>query len=173
MVETKQPQYKQDAARVKEMLAYYSAHFSEVHSVTCLNCNRVIAVEVAPVRADGVVLDKKGRTLYTHDNLCLSVRKREDLTPDRKPMYGYQCVCGNSTILAQVEKGEVAERTVVVNKQGNVVQDTGPVGASSPFERAQTQATIRLKQASSKKAADYETDGTVERYETFKLERVK
>lgn len=167
----KKTTYKQDKAEVGKMLDFYKHEFSEVHSVTCLGCNRVIAVEVAPVRADGIMLDK-GRTLYTYGDLCLSVRQRGDLNENNKPMYGYQCICGNNTLVAKVERGEVAERTVVSGPNG-VVSDTGPIPASSPFERAQTKATIRLKQAGSKTKADYETDGTVERYETFKLERVK
>lgn len=164
---------EQDQKQLAEMLQFYSDNFSEVHKVVCLNCERVIAVEVAPVRADGVVLDKKGRTLYTHNDLCLSVRRRDDLNTKNQPMYGYQCACGNNTLLAKIEKGEVQERTILQNKNGKVVHDTGPIAASSPFERAQTQATIRLKQASGKAKADYETDGNTERYETFKIERVK
>jgi hypothetical protein len=170
---TDKPNYNQDAARTGEMLGYYKGHFDEVHKVTCMNCSRVIAVEVAPVRADGVILRDKQRTLYTFDDLCLSVRRREDVTADGKPMFGYQCVCGNNTLLAQVERGEVAERTIVKGPDGSIVGDSGPVAASSPFERAQVQATVKLKQAGSKQKADYETNGTVERYETFKLERVK
>lgn len=165
-------QYEQDQDRVKEMLGFYSGQFNEVYKVVCMNCKRVIAVEVAPLKADGVVLEKKGRTLYTHDNLCLSVRRREDSTPDNKPMYGYQCLCGNNTLLATVERGEVAERTILKNKQGVTVHDTGPIAATSPFERAKTQAAVREKQASGK-PADYETNGNMERYETFKIERVK
>lgn len=164
---------EQDSGEVQAMLDFYTSHFDEVHSVTCLNCKRVIAVEVAPVKADGVVLRDKQRTLYTHNNLCLSVRKREDVTAEHKPMFGYQCICGNNTLLAKIEQGEVEERTIIKGPDGSVVSDSGPIAATSPFERAQVNATIRLKQASSKQKADYETDGTVERYETFKLERVK
>jgi len=172
MTKTKKPTHHQDDKRTAEMLEFYKGNFNEVYKLVCEKCERVIAVEVAPLKTDGVVLDKKGRTLYTHDSLCLSVRRREDVTPKNTPMYGYQCSCGNNTLLAAIEQGEVAERTFVKNKQGEVVSDSGPIVASSPFERAQTQATIKLKQASGKKA-DYETDGNTERYETFKLERVK
>jgi len=164
MSKTKKPQFDQDKKQVAVMLDYYKGGFEQVHSVTCMNCNRVIAVEVAPIKADGVILEEKQRTLYTHGDLCLSVRRREDLTKDGKPMFGYQCICGNNTLLAEVEQGEVEEIAAVGAAQ--------PPAASSPFERAQVQATIRLKQASGK-VADYETDGTVERYETFKIERVK
>jgi hypothetical protein len=173
MAKKKLKQYDQDKNEVAAMLDFYGQHFSEVHSVTCLNCKRVIAVEVAPIKNDGVVLAEKQRTLYTHNDLCLSVRRREDVADNGQPMFGYQCVCGNSTILATVEKGEVAERTVVTNKQGEVVSDTGPIGATSPFERAKMQQRIIEKQASGNVKADYESSDGVERYETFKIERVK
>jgi len=173
MTKAKTTQPKQDKAQVAAMLEFYKNTFNEVYSLTCMNCKRVIAAEVAPVKMDGVVLRDKQRTLYTYQDLCLSVRRREDVTPKNTPMYGYQCSCGNSTILAKVEQGEIEERTIVKGADGAIVQDSGPVAASSPFERAQIQATIKLKQAGIKQTADYETDGTVERYETFKLERIK
>lgn len=162
---------EQDKKQVAEMLDYYAKHYLNVWSITCLNCNRVIGVEVAPVKTDGVVLRAKQRTLYTYQDLCLSVRERLDQNGQGAPMYGYQCVCGNNTILAAVERGEVAERHIVKAPDGSVVGDTGPIAGSSPFERNQQQATVRLKAAQQK--ADYETTGTTERYETFKLERVK
>lgn len=171
--ETSAPDYSQDESEVSEMLDFYKQAFNEVYKLICLNCERVIAVEVTPVRTDGVVLMEKQRTLYTHNDLCLSVRRREDRTSDNKPMYGYECSCGNRTILAKVERGEVAERTIIKNKKDEVVGDSGPIAPSSPFERARQQKTILDKQAKSKEKADYETDGNTERYETFKLERVK
>lgn len=167
----KKPNYEQDAKEVAKMLAWYSDNFSEVYSLTCMNCKRVIGVEVAPVRSDGIILEK-GRTFYNFNDLALSVRRRLDLNDQGQPMYGYECSCGNSTIMAAVERGEVAERTIVKDKNDNVVADTGPVATSSPYELAQTQATVKLKQAGSKKTADYVKSGKTERYETFKLERV-
>lgn len=170
---TEKTQYEQDAANVAEMLDYYTKHFDEVHKLTCGNCLRVIAVEVAPMRNEPVMLLKKQRNLFTFNDLCLSVRERDDVTDEKKPMFGYQCACGNNTLVAQVEQGEVAQRTIVRDKAGNIVSDSGAIAATSPFERAQAQASIRIKQASGKVKADYETDGTKERYETFTLERVK
>jgi hypothetical protein len=163
--------YPQDADEIKKMLDYYAANNGEVYSLTCLNCKRVIAVEIAPVKADGIVLEK-GRTLYTVGDLCLSVRRREDLNELGQNMYGYQCTCGNNTILAKIEKGEVAERTIVMGAEG-IVKDSGAIAASSPYELAQVQEKIKQKQADSKAKADYEPDGNKERFETFVLERVK
>lgn len=165
---TKNNPWQNDEAEISQMAEYYKAHFNEVYLVHCMENDHVIGVEVAPVKSDGIVLRAKQRTFYNYKDLCLSVRERLDVTGQGGPMYGYQCACGNNTILAAVEKGEVAERTIIKGPQG-IVSDTGPVAASSPFERAQQQTTVRLKG----QKADYETDGTIERYETFKLERVK
>ena len=135
-----------------------------------MNCNRVIGVEVSPSNADGIVLHGKGRTFYNFNDLTLSVRERLDDNGQGAPMYGYECSCGNTTILASVEKGEVPERTVLMGENG-VVADSGPVAASSPYEMAQLQKRVADNQG--KKKADYEKTDTVERYETFKIERVK
>jgi hypothetical protein len=170
--EAEKPDYSQDKNEVAEMVDFYKAQFNELYTLTCLNCERVIGVEVAPVRADGVVLDK-GRTLYTYKDLCLSARRRGDLNENNQPMYGYQCACGNSTLIAQVEKGHVAERTIVKDREGKIVHDSGPIAAASPFERAQKLKAVQKQQAKDNTKADYETDGNMERYETFKLERVK
>lgn len=170
MVKTKKPKYEQDASEVQKMLDFYAAHFNEVHSVTCLNCNRVIGVEVSPSNADGIVLQGKGRTFYNFNDLTLSVRERLDDNGQGGPMYGYECNCGNTTILAAVEKGEVPERTVLMG-DGGIVSDSGPVAASSPYEMAQLQQRVADNQGNKK--ADYEKTDKVERYETFKIERVK
>lgn len=170
MVKTKKPTYEQDADQVAKMLAFYSDHFNEVHKLTCMNCKRVIGVEVSPSNADGIVLQGKGRTFYNHNDLTLSVRERLDDNGQGAPMYGYECSCGNSTILAQIERGEVPERTVLMG-DGGIVNDTGLVAASSPYEMAQLQQRVADNQGNKK--ADYEKTDKVERYETFKIERVK
>lgn len=168
---TKKNLWENNQAEIEKMAEYYKAHFNEVYLVHCMENDHVIGVEVAPAKNDGVVLRNKRRTFYNYKDQCLSVRERMDTNGQGGPMYGYQCICGNNTILAAVERGEVAERTLLKNAAGEIVADSGPITDSSPFERAQQQATIRLKAADKK--ADYETDGTIERYETFKLERVK
>lgn len=171
MTKAKKPAYEQDAAAVAKMLDFYKASFTEVHSVTCMNCNRVIGVEVSPSNADGIVLIGKGRTFYNFNDLTLSVRERLDDNGQGAPMYGYECVCGNTTILAAVEKGAVPERTILVGSEG-VVSDSGAVAPSSPYEMAQLRERVTANQADNKQA-DYEKNGGVERYETFKIERVK
>ena len=164
--------WEQDQAAVQKMIDFYKANYPEVYVLTCLANNHVIGIEVAGQFADGITLEKN-RTFYNYDNLCLSIRRREDVNDRNQPMYGYECVCGNKTILATVEQGIVPERTVLLNKQGELVGDTGIVGANTPYEMAQMKEKIAADQANSDTKADYQLDGTTERYETFSLERVK
>lgn len=167
---TKKNPWAQDKAEVAKMVDFYKANYPEVYVLTCLENNHVIGVEVAGQSADGIILEK-GRTFYNYNDLCLSIRRREDTTDDNQPMYGYECVCGNKTTLAAVERGIVPERTVITDGQG-VVADSGAVSMGTPYEMAE----MRLKLAEAKGSgtkADYEASGNTERYETFKLERVK
>ncbi len=162
--------WEQDAKAVAEMVDFYKANYPEVYVLHCLENNHVIGIEVAGQFADGIVLEK-GRTFYNYSDLCLSIRRREDMTDDNQPMYGYECVCGNKTTLAAIEQGLVPTRSVVVGAEG-VLSDTGAVGGSTPFEMAKMKQRIADNKSDNVKA-DYETIGTTERYETFKLERVK
>lgn len=165
------PDFKQKKADVAKMVDFYKANYPAVWVVTCLENDHVIGVEVEGQFTDGVPLEK-GRTFYNFDGLCLSVRRREDTTDDGRPMYGYECVCGNRTTIAAVEKDIVPERTVLVDGQ-QVVADSGAVSMGTPYEMAQMKAKIATQQQAGGKKADYENNGNVERYETFKIERVK
>lgn len=167
------PAYKkQNAAELKRMAAWYGERYQEVYLLRCLNCLRVIGVECAPANGSELVTDR-GRALFTYQDLCLSVRQRLDTNAQGMKMMGYECVCGNQTKLATVETGLVATQTVLLNKSGDVVSKSKPIPASSPYEMAQIAATVRLAQASSQTSADYELNETVERFESFQLERVK
>ncbi len=170
-IENKNP-WEQDAKEVQKMVDFYKANYPEVYVLHCLENNHIIGIEVAGQFADGIVLEK-GRTFYNYNDLCLSIRRREDTTDDNQPMYGYECVCGNKTTLATVEQGHVPVRTFVQNKQGELVSDSGATGANTPYEMAQIRERIAADQANSDTKADYEATGNTERYETFKLERVK
>lgn len=163
--------WKQKATDVKKMVDFYKENYPEVYVLHCLGSNHVIGIEVGGQFGNGIVLEK-GRTFYNYDNLTLAIRRREDVNDQNNPMYGYECVCGNKTTLAAVEQGHVEERTIIKNKGGEVVSDTGPVGLNTPYEMAEAHKAIADDQAKGKKA-DYETTGNTERYETFKLERVK
>lgn len=167
---TEKSPWEQDPTEVQKMVDFYKANYPEVYVLHCLANNHVIGIEVAGQFGDGVVLEK-GRTFYNYNDLCLSIRRREDMNENNDAMYGYECICGNKTTLAAVEQGVVPERTVVMHND-SIVSDSGAVSLGTPYEQAQMRERLAENQASGVKA-DYENNGRVERYETFKLERVK
>lgn len=171
MAEPEQPvSWEQDAAEVQKMVDWYKENYPEVYVLHCLANDHVIGIEVAGQFADGIILEK-GRTFYNYNDLCLSIRRREDTTDDNQPMYGYECVCGNRTTVAAVEAGIVPVRAFI--KDGDdIIGDTGAVSMGTPYEMAQMKQRI-AENAKDNVKADYETNGNIERYETFKLERVK
>jgi len=170
MAEPEPVSWEQDEAEVQKMVDWYKANYPEVYVLHCLANDHVIGIEVAGQFADGVVLEK-GRTFYNYNDLCLAIRRREDLNENNEPMYGYECACGNRTTLAAVEMGIVPIRGIIKDGK-DIIGDTGAVSMGTPYEVAQAAARIAENQAKGEKA-DYETQGTMERYETFKLERVK
>lgn len=162
--------WAQKAAEVKKMVDFYKANYPEVYVLHCLANDHVIGIEVGGQFGDGIVLEK-GRTFYNYNDLCLSIRRREDTNDDNNPMYGYECVCGNKTTIGAVEAGHVPVQTFIVKDgeiEGDILQ-----GANTPYEMAQMRERIAEAQANSDVKADYEATGNTERYETFKLERVK
>lgn len=165
---------KQDPTEIKAMGAFYAKDYQEVYLLHCLNCKRVIGVEAAPVLGTEHLITDRQRALFMYQDLVLSVRQRGDATPHNEKMMGYECNCGNTTILSPMEKGIVAQQTVHVNKLGNKIVDSGtPLPASSPFELAKSQVQIDKRIADTGYTADYELKGNKERFETFMLERVK
>lgn len=163
--------WKQDAKEVAKMVDFYKANYPEVYVLHCLANNHVIGVEVGGQFTDGVVLEK-GRTFYNYNELCLSIRRREDVTATNEPMYGYECICGNKTTIAEIERGVVPERTVLLDG-GQAISDTGAVSMGTPYEMAAMKEKLAQQAAAGDVTADYEKSGNNERYETFKLERVK
>lgn len=160
---------KQDEAELKAMADFYAKQYGNVYFVRCLVCMRVMAVEVPSAQGN---VRERGRHIYGYQDLLLSTRVRLDKNEAGQNMVGYECACGNDTRIAAVEQGEVPTSTAIANKDGKIVQAAPPVRSLSPFEREQLRATVAIKQASSKKKADYEINGNVERFETFQLERV-
>lgn len=171
MTKTQYP--KQSAADIKAMADWYAERYSIVWLIHCLNCERVVGVEVAPANPNEQS-DTRNSAVFTYQDLLLARRERLDPSPTGQPMRGYECVCGNNTKLSKAEKGVVQEitgRTMAIG--GKAVADPGqqPIRSLSPFEQAQVEAEVRIKAASYK--PDFEIDGTKERYESFTLERVK
>lgn len=165
---------KQDTSEIADMVAFYSRDYSEVYLIHCLNCKRVIGVEVAPAKGNEGLITDRGRALFMYQDLCLSVRVRDDKTPLGEPMVGYECKCGNRTTISPVEQGIVAERTVHVSNLSGQIADGGePLPVGSPFENAKVKMAVDKRVAETGYTADYEVAGTKERYESFMLERVK
>ena len=159
----------QDQAELNAMAEFYKKQYGSVYFVRCLDCNRVIAVEVP--MANGNV-PTRGRHIYGYQDLFVTTRERLDKNSFGANMIGYQCACGNDTRLAVVEQGEVPTSTMLKDKNGNIVQAAAPLKTLSPFEREQMRQNVLNKQGIDKIVADYENNGIIERFETFQVERI-
>lgn len=171
MTKTKYP--KQNKADIKAMGAWYGERYSIVWLVHCLNCERVVGVEVAPANPNEQA-DGRNSAVHTYQDLLLARRERVDRDPNGQPMRGYECVCGNNTKLSKAEQGviqEVTGKTYAIGGKAVADPDQRPIRSLSPFEQSQVEAEVRIRAASTK--PDVEFDGTKERYESFMLERVK
>lgn len=161
----------QDKAELDKMAAYYKDLHTDVWFVHCLQCERVIAVEVSPAlpsQANG----PRNRLIFGYQGLFLTVRQRLDSNGQGGYMIGYECRCGNDTRLGATEKGVVPEQNILIDKEGRVVQSDPPLVALSPYERAQMQEAVNLNLSISESAPDYEVSYNQERFETFMVERV-
>lgn len=161
---------KQDEAVLNEMADYYAGKYHSVYFVKCLNCKRVIAVEVPAVNGN----TGRGMQIFGYQNLFKTCRTRLDSTGTGKKMVGYECACGNDTRLSSLEKGKVPVSGVVKNNlTGKVVARFGERVSLSPFERDRLAADVAQEEASGKVKADYEVKDNIERFETFELVRVR
>ncbi len=167
---------KQDASELKAMADFYGQQYAEVYFVRDLLADCVIAVECAPAKSTAPVVERSSgnRNIFGFQDLFFTTRVRLDTNADGQRMIGYQSRSGNDTRLAAVETGEVPVTSGGAVLRGGVAA----VRTMSPFERAQAQATVRLKQAQSKKSADYEAyvnkkGQSVERFESFEVVRMK
>jgi len=160
---------KQDESELEQMADFYAKQYGMVYFVRCLNCKRVIAVEVPQPGGNTA----RGMQIFGYQNLFMTTRTRLDKTPSGKPMIGYECACGNDTRLSEVERGVVPTHTTVIDKSGNIVSSDGPLPSLSPFERDKMRKSVAEVASNNDYKADYEADGVKERYETFIVERVK
>lgn len=154
------------------MLDYYSGEYEEVYFVRDLQADYVVAVEGYPARNDRPVVTRNGKRFncLNYKSRLLSSRERFDTTDGGKHMIGYESVSGNDTRLGDSERGIVDE----VPATPEVIQ-AAEFGISSPFEEAMKRTEV----ANAKVATDYETgvlensNIAFERFETFRIERVK
>jgi len=161
---------KQSQEELVSMAEFYAQQYGMVYFIRCMNCERVIAVEV-PKPGGGNT--QRGVEIFGYQGLFMTTRNRLDKTPTGKPMVGYECACGNDTRLSALEKGIVPTSTVLYDKAGNITHADPAPPSLSPFERDKMRREVASKEASDSYTPDYEADGNTERYETFIVERVK
>lgn len=81
---------------LKKIKAWYKKNANDTVTITCLNCNSVIAIEAQmPNRIERTHVD--GYTVVPVDGKLMSYRIRLDGS------MGYSCICGNSNILLPEE----------------------------------------------------------------------
>lgn len=153
------------------MLNYYSAEYDEVYFVRDMKADYVVAVEGFPARNDRPVVTRNGKRLncLNYKSRLLSSRERFDTTSDGKHMIGYESISGNDTRLGESERGVVDEVPATME----IVQ-SAELGISSPFEEAMKRAeVVNANVETDHEKGALENGIEFERYETFRIERVK
>jgi hypothetical protein len=145
----------------KETLDFYlkDPQYTEVHIVRCNRCKSDLCLEVLNP-------NEAPRYLTSHTKGCrrivlgtsgplLSSRKRLD------GLMGYRCICGNNTIIADIEKGVVP-------------QVKAPI-LHIPSIEPHHEALVKLQMAKDhyKPDIDVSDDGKTIRQETFTTTRLK
>lgn len=136
-----------------ESLDWYRANYDSVKLVYCSKCKKLLALEVAG--GHGLALDKRGVAVIPVGSDLLSSRVRLDESEDG-PMMGYQCTCGNNTLLSQAEKHHKP--------------DNGWYAPVMPHEEHRIKTEINL---CGKHKPDYKRMDNTIMYETFKVEQMK
>lgn len=170
----------QDQAELEKMADFYAQHYSQVYFVRCLKTNLVVAVECFPAKTiqgfSAITAPRRGgnRDIYDYQGLFLTTRERLDKTPEGFPMIGYEALTGNDTRLSKFERGTINPVQPGEASPAELVNSF----AMSPFERAQLESEVALKQSANKEQVDYELKYSdkgmiIERFETFQVERVR
>lgn len=145
----------------KEVIDFYKTdkQYSEVHIVRCDKCGADLCLEVLNPNEVGRHFGSHHRGMRRivlgSSGPLLSSRKRLD------GLMGYRCICGNNTIIADIEKGIVP-------------QLKGPV-THIPTIEPHHEAMIKLHMAKNHHQPDIEKsdDGKTIRHETFTVEKLK
>lgn len=145
----------------QEVINFYlnDPQYSEVHIVRCDKCNADLCLEVLNPAEVGAHFagHHRGmrRIVLGTDGPLLSSRKRLD------GLMGYRCMCGNNTIIAEIEKGLIP-------------QAKAPI-AHIPTIEPHHEQLIKLQMAKNHHVPDIEKslDGKKIRHETFSVERLK
>jgi hypothetical protein len=167
---------KQDKSEIKAMVDFYGQQYDEVYLVRDMLANCIIAVECAPANSSAPIVDRSNgrRNIFGYQDLFFTTRLRTDTNEAGQRMVGYESRSGNDTRISDFERGEVPE----TGGKDVLTGGAAAIRTLNPFERSQLQASVRLKQASAKKKADYESyvdksGHAVERFETFEIVRMK
>lgn len=93
-------QERDEVARAKDILMFYTDNFPEVYILICDKCHTKLAIEYVDLSAPNPN-HHQGRQVIAISNKLGSFRQRLD------GAMGYKCKCGNNTILADIEDGIV------------------------------------------------------------------
>lgn len=148
-------------ATAQDVIDFYlnDKSYSQVHIVRCDQCGSDLCLEVLNPNEVGKHLGAHHqgmrRIVLGTNGPLLSSRKRLD------GLMGYRCMCGNNTIIAEIEKGVVP-------------QVKAPV-AHMPTIEPHHEALVKLQMAKNHHQPDIEKslDGKFVRHETFTAERLK
>jgi hypothetical protein len=126
------------------VLDYYTAHYQEVHILSCNKCKEDLGIEIRG-EISGYKMNDNGFTILPFGANLLASRVRSDSS------MGYQCMCGNDT------RGTALE------------EEMSPQGTFLPHEVF----AIHQKQAEIGWKPKVKIKGNKEVHETFTRERVK
>lgn len=141
---------------IEPMLAFYKNHYQVVDVVKCEMCKAFLAFELAGGDGMGMQPNEIGKYIVPIGNKLVASRVRLDEAPTGERMMGYQCLCGNDSRLAAVERGSVP---------------TGKMQTSlSPFEKFEIAERIR---ANKKHKPDFKKRGAKKFFEKFSVERIQ
>ncbi len=163
VIEKPKPEHHAVKQVLQETLDFYlnSSDYAEVYLVKCNGCGQDMCLEVLEPATQHQFAEThhEGRRRITlgfedaPDGYLLSHRKRLD------GAMGYECICGNTTIIAESEQGLARKH---------------PSGGDylPPLEPHQV-AKFRANLAKAQIAPDIEANGDVTRIESFTVERLK
>lgn len=147
-----------DDKKTQDMIAFYGGYFAAVELVTCEDCDTDLCIELSGLVGEnpGIDLNPVGRAVIPLSAKLLSTRTRLDEAPTGEAMRGYQCLCGNNSLISDVEK------------QNGVPTGPKPI-ALDPFSRESIKA--RIKDINHKPT--FKQNGATRHFDSFKVTRVK
>lgn len=148
---------EENKANAQEIIDYYLREYDEVQIVRCGGCGADLCLEILDKAQyqQNLLSHHKGYRRITLGDSLHSSRKRLD------GVMGYQCKCGNNTIISEIERGIVPQITAV-NGQAYI-----------PAIEPHHEAMVRIEMAKQGYSPDTTIDGNKTTVETFVTERIK